>query len=56
MREGDRDEDGIDIAADALVLNGGTITAMDGTTDADLAHDAAPADPTRKVDGSRTVP
>ena len=56
VREGDRDEDGIDIAANALVLNRGTITAVDGTTDADLAHDVAPADPNRKVDGSRTAP
>ena len=53
----DRDEDGVGIPANALALNGGTIKhAGDGTTDADLAHDAAPADPTRKVDGSRTAP
>ena len=51
----DRDEDGVGIPANALVLNGGTINhAGDGTTDADLTHDAVPADPTRKVDGSRT--
>ena len=51
----DRDEDGIGIPANALALNGGTIKhAGDGTTDADLTHDAVPADPARKVDGSRT--
>ena len=51
----DRDEDGVGIPANALALNGGTIKhAGDGTTDADLTHDAVPADPTRKVDGSRT--
>jgi hypothetical protein len=53
----DRDEDGVSIPANALVLNGGTIKhAGDGSTDADLTQDAAPDDPTRKVDGSRTVP
>ena len=53
----DRDEDGVGIPANALALNGGTIKhAGDGTTDADLTHDAVPADPTRKVDGSRIAP
>ena len=53
----DRDEDGVGIPANALALNGGTIKhAGDGSTDADLAHEAVPADPTRKVDGSRTAP
>ena len=51
----DRDEDGVSIPANVLTLNGGTIKhAGDGTTDADLTHGAVPADPTRKVDGSRT--
>ena len=40
VQEGDRDEDGIGIAANALVTGGGTITAVDGTTAADLTHDA----------------
>ena len=31
VQEADRDEDGISIAANALDLNGGTITAADGT-------------------------
>ena len=55
VQEDDRDEDGISIPANALELNGGTITAADGTTDADLTH--APAGPDRdmKVDGSRAV-
>ena len=52
VQEGDRDEDGISIPADALHLNGGTITAVDGTTDADLTHDAVPADTGSKVDDS----
>ena len=53
----DRDEDGVGIPANALALDGGTIKhAGAATTDADLAHDAAPADPTRKVDGSRIAP
>ena len=52
VQEEDRDEDGISIAANALVLNGGTIRATDGTTGADLTHDAVPADPAHKVNGS----
>ena len=56
VQDGDRDEDGISIAANALALNGGTITAADGTTDADLGHGAVAADPTRKVNGSRATP
>ena len=35
VQEADRDEDGISIAANALDLNGGTIRAADGTTEAD---------------------
>ena len=38
VQEGDRDEDGFSVAANALALNGGTIKAADGTTDADLTH------------------
>jgi hypothetical protein len=53
VQEADRDEDGISIAANALVLNGGTIKhSGDGTTDADLTHAAVADDPARKVDGS----
>ena len=52
VQEGDRDEDGISIAANALVLSGGTITAADGTTHADLAHEAVAAERGSKVDGS----
>ena len=51
VQEGDRDEDGISIAANALVLNGGTIRAADGTTDADLRHAAVAAERGSKVDG-----
>ena len=48
--------DGISITADALSLNGGSIKASaDGTTDADLAHEAVAADAARKVDGRRVT-
>ena len=56
VQEADRDEDGISIAANALVLNGGTITAADGTTEADLTHGAVPAAPTLRVNGSLVTP
>ena len=57
VQEGDRDEDGISIPANALILNGGTIAlAADSTIDADLTHAAANADPTRKVSGSTDSP
>ena len=55
VQEDDRDEDGISIPANALELNGGTITAADGTTDADLAHAAVGPQRDMKVDGSRAV-
>ena len=45
----DRDTDGISIGANAMRLNGGTITATDGTTDADLSHAAVAADPRHMV-------
>ena len=56
VRDGDRDEDGISIAANALALNGGTITATDGTTDADLTHGAVAAERSGKVNGNLTTP
>ena len=57
VQEGDRDEDGISIPANAVVLNGGTIKlAADSTIDADLTHAAVARDPTRKVSGSRASP
>ena len=57
VQEGDRDEDGISIPANALILNGGTIAlAADSTIDADLTHAAANPDPTRKVSGSTDSP
>ena len=55
VQEGDRDEDGISIPANALSLSGGTITAADGTTDADLTHAAVAPELGRKVDGSGDV-
>ena len=56
VQAADRDENGISIAANALILNGGTITAADGTTDADLTHGAVGAKRRSNVDGSRIAP
>ena len=56
VQEADRDEDGISIAANALVLNGGTITATVGTTDVDLTHGAVAAERGNKVNGSDSTP
>ena len=56
VHEADRDEDGISIPASALLLNGGTITAADGTTDADLTHAAAAPEGASKVNGSLVSP
>ena len=56
VQAADRDENGISIAANALVLNGGTITAADGTTAADLTHGAVAAGRRNKVDGSLVAP
>ena len=48
----DLDSDGISIAANALTLNGGTITSYsDATIAAALEHPAVTADTARKVDG-----
>ena len=55
MQAGDRDEDGISIAANALVVAGGSITATDGTTGADLTHAAVTPVGGGKVNGSREV-
>ena len=56
VHEEDRDEDGISIAANALILDGGTITADDGTVDADLMHAAVTAEGNIKVNGSLFSP
>ena len=56
VQEPDRDEDGISIPADAILLNGGTLTGPDGTTDADLTHGTVAADAGRKMNGSLTSP
>ena len=56
VQAADRDENGISIAPNALVLNGGTITAANGTTDADLTHAAVAPFLDRKVDGGRVTP
>ncbi|MDE2824263.1 MAG: hypothetical protein OXK79_12245, partial [Chloroflexota bacterium] len=52
----DRDEDGISIPANALILNGATIKSDDGTTDADLAHGPVSARRGNKVDGTDSTP
>ena len=50
VRSGERDADGVSIAANALDLNGGTIKlTANGVTDATVTHAAVAADPTRKV-------
>ena len=51
VQGGDRDDDGISVAANSLELNGGTITARSGGGVANLRHAAIPADANRKVDG-----
>ena len=56
VQAADRDENGISIAANALVLNGGTITAADGTTGADLTHRAVGTKRRNKVDGRLVAP
>ena len=50
VQGGDLDTDGVDIAANALELNGATIQDAD-SNDADLAHAAVAGGTTRKVDG-----
>ena len=53
----DADTDGISIAANALTLNGGTISlAANATLAASLGHDAVGTNATRKVDGSLRLP
>ena len=56
VQEADRDQDGISIAANSLSLNGGTVKAADGTTDADLTHEAVAADRRSKVNGGLITP
>ena len=55
VQEEDRDEDGVSISANALLLNGGTITVDDGTTDADLTHEPVADARGSKVNGSLTT-
>ena len=53
VKAGDRDADGVSIAANAISLNGGKITsASDSTMNMTLTHAALPTDPRRKVDSS----
>ncbi len=55
VQASDRDNDGISIPANALRANSGTIAKRSdaGATGALLEHEAVPADPARRVDGSR---
>ncbi len=55
VQASDADADGVSIPADAFVLDGGTITDVNGN-DAELAHDAVPDDATRKVNGASGPP
>ena len=52
----DSDADGLSVAANAIRLNGGSITAVDGTTAAVLTHAAVAADATRKVGDPTATP
>ena len=52
--DGDMDADGVSILANAMV--GTIVDASDGTTVADLTHEAVPDDPSRKVDGTPPEP
>ena len=53
VQEGDRDEDGFSIPANALALNGGTIMDATGTADADLTSWTLPTGDDHRVNGSR---
>lgn len=54
VQSDDTDADGVSVAANALKLNGAVIKAKsDGTTDANIAHDAVAGGAARKVDGSK---
>ncbi|MDE2732240.1 MAG: hypothetical protein OXI38_12685, partial [Bacteroidota bacterium] len=53
VQASDMDTDGADIPANALQLNGGTITLINNATaNANLAHDAVIGGPGHKVDGT----
>ncbi len=54
VQAGDRDADGVSIAANALSANGGSITAPGDTAAADLSHGPVAADGAHRVDGRRS--
>ena len=54
VQAGDVDTDGLSIPANALELNGGTITAPDDTVRADVSHDAVALGSAYKVNGDRS--
>ena len=55
VQASDRDDDGISFPANALTLDGGSITDADGN-DANLSHDAVPDNPEHRVDGRVVSP
>ena len=57
VQPGDMDADGISVSANALSLNGGSLTLMGAPgTAADLSHSAVNPDETRLVDAPDTAP
>ncbi len=57
VQEGDADDDGVSVGANALALGGATVkSAADSATDADPAHDPFDGGLAHKVDGSRVRP
>ena len=56
VRAGDRDDNGVSVAANSLELDGGTIRARSGGANARRTHAAIAADSSRKVDGGTPAP
>ena len=56
VQTGDLDADGIEVAPNSLLLNGGTVTLASGTAPADLQHDALGTSASRQVNGSPPTP
>ena len=49
VQEGDADQEGVGVSANALMLNGGGVNDSAGN-DAGLSHDALPASPDHRVE------
>ena len=56
VQASDSDTDGLSIPANALKLNGGTISTLDEAYQANLEHGGVPADDRRQVDGTLIRP